>query len=65
MAQQLNIDSTNIDSTKKYSFAWCKGGGGAVLTKEAIRTLPPYLPYGDITSATVYTTPLEASGSAA
>ena len=65
MAQQLKVGSSTISTSKKYSFTWCNGGGGAILTREAFRTIPPSLPYGTITSASVFITPLESSNESA
>ena len=65
MAQQLKVGSSTISTTKKYSFAWCNGRGGAILTREAFWMIPPYLPYGTITSASVFITPLESSNESA
>ena len=65
MAQQLKVGSSTISTTKKYSFAWCNGGGGAILTREVFQMIPPCKPYGTITSASVFITPHESSNESA
>ena len=65
MSQQLRVSSSTIGTTKRYSFAWCNGGEDKWWRGQMVRTIPPYLPYGTITSASIFTTPLESSNESA